>query len=238
MTWTIGLYVLYRRLLQKLSLNFSQSVFVCVRAHLCVCLRVWHECACACMHLSEHPVPLPLWPQHSCINTHPSTHPLTSVCVCVCVRDAEKCSTCTFQLWTNAEMRRSPEKPEREETKRRGGEREQRDSYKDILRGQTSEKVERDIWKRESLGHGGNCSCPTMIHWGKFSSASPSCPRTTPSNPLTSPHSLLPTWNDWSQQFCTSHTPSKTIWKSCADWYFDTNACPVFLLQWPKHEQH
>lgn len=39
-------------------------------------------------------------------------------------------------------MRRSPEKTEREEMNRRVREREQRDSYKDILRGQTSEKVE------------------------------------------------------------------------------------------------
>lgn len=138
MTWTTGLYVFYQRLTQKLSSNFG----------VCVCMRVWNECACACMHLSEHPVPLPLWPQHSCINTHPSTHPLTSVCVCV--RDAEKWSMRTFQLWTNAEMRRSPEKPEREEKTGKDGEGEQRDSYKKRLRGQTTEKVEWDIWKRES----------------------------------------------------------------------------------------
>lgn len=95
---------------------------------------------------------------------------------------SQKCSTRIFQLWTNAEMRMSPEKPEREETNSRGREREQRDSYKD-MRSQTLEKVEWDIWKRESLGQGGNCSCPAMIHWGKFSSVSPSCPTTTLSNP-------------------------------------------------------
>lgn len=226
MTWTTGLYVLYQRLLQKWSLNFSESVYVCVFAFMkwmCVCMHAFILASCTSPSLTATQLH-----QHSPFN---APTPIS-----VYVRDAEKCSTRTFQLWTNAEMRRSPEKPEREETNRRGGE--QRDSYKDIVRGQTSEKVEWDIWKRESLGQGGNCSCPTMIHWGKFSSASPSRPPTTLSNPLTSPYSLLPTWNDWSQQFCMSRAPSKTIWKSCADWYFDTNACPVFLLQWPEHEQH
>lgn len=111
-----------------------------------VFVRVRNECACACMHLSEHPVRLPLTAtqlhQHSPFNA--PSH------ISVCVRDAEKWSPRTFQLWTNAEMRRSPEKPEREEKNRKDGDGEQRDSYKERLRGQTSEKVEWDIWKRES----------------------------------------------------------------------------------------
>lgn len=100
---------------------------------------------CACIHLSEHPAPLPFWPQHSCINTHPATHPLTSECVsdmvCVCVS--------IFWLWTKAESRQSPEKPGRKD----GGRWREREIHIKGERGQSSEKVEWDIWKRERESH-------------------------------------------------------------------------------------
>lgn len=138
MTWTAGLYVFYQSLTQKSSWNSSQSVCVCACAkRMCVCMHafIWASCTSPSLTATQlH--------QHSPFNA--PSH------ISVCVRDAEKWSPRTFQLWTNAEMRRSPEKPEREEKNRKDGDGEQRDSYKERLRGQTSEKVEWDIWKRES----------------------------------------------------------------------------------------
>lgn len=105
--------------------------WMCVRMHA----FIWASCTSPSLTATQlH--------QHSPFNA--PSH------ISVCVRDAEKWSPRTFQLWTNAEMRRSPEKPEREEKNRKDGDGEQRDSYKERLRGQTSEKVEWDIWKRES----------------------------------------------------------------------------------------
>lgn len=138
MTWTTGLYVFYQRLTQKLSSKFSQSVCVCACAQWpCVCMHafIWVSCTS---------------PSSTATQLHQQSPFNAPSHISVCVRDAEKWGPRMFQLWTNAEMRRSPEKPEREEKNRRDGEGEERDSYKESLRGQTSEKVEWDIWKRES----------------------------------------------------------------------------------------
>lgn len=227
MTWTAGLYVFYQRLTQKSSSNFSQSVCVCACAKwMCVCMHafIWASWTSPSLTATQlH--------QHSPFNA--PSH------ISVCVRDAEKWSPRTFQLWTNAEMRRSPEKPEREEKNRKDGDGEQRDSYKERLRGQTSEKVEWDIWKRES--HWDQEEIAAAQQWFIGENSALHLPLVLQPFYLTlSPlHTLLlPTWNDWSQQFCMSRAPSKTIWNVRADWYFDTKACPLFPLQWPEHEQH
>lgn len=119
------------------------------------------------------------------------------------------------------------------ETWKRSGEMGGGDSFKGRLRGHISEKVEWDIWKREreSLGQGGNCSCPTMIHWGKFSSTSPSPPSHL--SLRTTPHSgwsiTMRKMRSKHLQFYISCVSSKTLRRFCTDWYFDTDARPFSL---------
>ena len=75
------MYVFYQRLTRKLS-----SYYPC---------EVWKK-EVVCVWVCEHPAPLPLWPQRSCVNTHLPTHPLTSACV----RDTEKWSVSMLERWT------------------------------------------------------------------------------------------------------------------------------------------
>lgn len=175
-----------------------------------------HVCVCI-MHLSEHPAPLPLWPQHSCVNTHPPAHPLTSKCVSETQRNGVCVCSSYEQKQKGGGLLRNLKKKWRDGG---GG-----DSFKGRLRGHISEKVEWDIWKREreSLGQGGNCSCPTMIHWGKFSSTSPSPPSHL--SLRTTPHSG---WSITMRKMRSKHLQFY-IRRFCTDWYFDTDARPFSL---------
>lgn len=115
-----------------------------------------HVCVCI-MHLSEHPAPLPLWPQRSCVNIHPhppKAHPLTSKCVSEMQRNGVCVCSSYEQKQKGGGLLRNLEK---EEKKWRGAGREGGgggdggDSFKRRRRGQISEKVEWDIWKRERV---------------------------------------------------------------------------------------
>lgn len=194
---------------------------------MCVRVRTLNGWACMCVHHAF------IWasrtsPSLTATQLRQHSPPSAPSHVKVCVRDAEKWSVCMFQLWTKAERRWSPEKPEKEVERWGGG-----DSFKGRLRGHISEKVEWDIWKREreSLGQGGNCSCPTMIHWGKFSSTSPSPPSHL--SLRTTPHSgwsiTMRKMRPKHLQFYISCVSSKTLRRFCTDWYFDTDARPFSL---------
>jgi len=96
---------------------------------------------------------------------------------CVYVRAPDK----KGRRWT-------PEKPEQEKKRRKetGGEIDTRGGWGVRCERKSSETSGKE---KESLGRGGNYSCPTMIHWGKFSSASPSppfCPPTSLPSPVIS----------------------------------------------------
>lgn len=103
---------------------------------------------CVCMLLSKCPAPLPLWPQRSCVNTHPPTHPLTSECV----SERKKKMECLYitVLKKRGEGGGLLRNLEEKKKKKRDGEGE-RDRYGGRLRGQICKKVEWDIWKREKV---------------------------------------------------------------------------------------
>lgn len=127
----------------------------------CVCSRLIckHECASAsCIHLRilHHPSATQLR-QHS-----PPTRPLTSERMSGRQRNGPgACSS--YEQRREAGLLRDLEGGRKN---RRGDRR----SFKRQSEGSDlSEGRMRHLEKRESAGQAGNCSCPKMIHWGKFS---------------------------------------------------------------------
>ena len=162
-----------------------------------MCVEWVCVCVCACIHVSEHPAPLPLWPQRSCVNTHPPVHPLTSECVsetqrngvCLCYSDEQRGKG-------GGGLLRNLRKKKEKRRKWRGREIDMEGS--DLREGRV-----RHLEKRKSHWDEEEITAAQQWFIGENSllhlSSPPSRPPTSLPNPLTSPYALLPTLHDWSQ---------------------------------------
>lgn len=181
------IYVFYQRLTHKLFLSVKKS-------YVCVC---W---TCACVRACMGPSILHLSPFHRIAAASTLTPQHTLSRQSVCQRGSEM--DCVYAgamnkggkeevSWETWVRKREDKRPRGEEEGERG------ERYEGV---RSERKFSETSGKeKESLGRGGNYSCPTMIHWGKFSTSPspPFRPATSLPNPLTSlspPYSLYSWW--------------------------------------------
>lgn len=139
-------------------------------------LKKWVSRARACVsashaHSSQHPAPpLPPLLHHHCCGAAASTlgprNTLSCQGSCQGGRGMDPAHVPTTNKGGRRVLLRDLEEERKEEQKRGGTDArfKVQSEGSDLSKGRV-----RHLEKRDCAGQGGNCSCPKMIHWGKFS---------------------------------------------------------------------